>query len=133
MLPVDWNEIRLVIGLKILARMIRDTHHLEKGEIGVQHIVKIDHWIVPREIGFGTGFTILYEWCVHSLARFLVNARIEFAGEHLDAHDWKDEPKYETDQQHIENGGYCLYQGVHHHLWTHPKDQSIGRPPSPHG
>lgn len=40
-----------------------------------------------------------------------------FTGEHLNSHDSKDEPKNETDQQHVENARNGLDERVNHHLW----------------
>ncbi len=39
-----------------------------------------------------------------TLARFVVDALVELAAKELDAQDGKDEPKDETDEQHVENG-----------------------------
>ena len=41
---------------------------------------------------------------------------VVFSGKHLNSHDGKDEPQDEADQQHVENAGYGLDEGVHHHL-----------------
>ena len=45
-----------------------------------------------------------------------VDALVELAPEELDAHDGEDEPKDETDQQHVDDGGDGVHQGVHHDL-----------------
>jgi len=38
------------------------------------------------------------------------------AAEKIDAHNAKDEPENKTDDQHVQDGRYCLNQRVHHHL-----------------
>ena len=45
-----------------------------------------------------------------------VDALEELAAEELDAHDGEDEPEHQAHQQHIEDGGDGVHQGVHHNL-----------------
>jgi hypothetical protein len=34
----------------------------------------------------------------------------------LNSHNWKDEPKYQADEKHVENGRNCVHQGIDNNL-----------------
>ena len=46
----------------------------------------------------------------------LVYTLVELATKELDSHDGEDEPEDEADQQHIDDGGDGVHQGIHHNL-----------------
>ena len=45
-----------------------------------------------------------------------VLALVELSTKQIDSHDTEDEPKHEADQQHVEDGGDGLNQGIYHDL-----------------
>lgn len=50
------------------------------------------------------------------LFRCCVEAVVKLSSEKVHPHDAEDEPKDETHQENVKDGGDGSYQGVHHHL-----------------
>ena len=45
-----------------------------------------------------------------------VNAFIELAPKELNSHNGEYQPEDQTDQQHVDNRGDSVHQGIHHNL-----------------
>ena len=88
----------------------QQTYHLEKCEICVRNIVKVNLRVKPYGVISGNAsFVVGHIWRVQFLASCPINALVKLSHKQLYAHDGKNEPEDETDKQHIENGWDGLY------------------------
>ena len=101
---------------------------MQKRQVPRAHVVKVDLDVLPPDLGVvgvdvpkTLRFVVDDMWEEHLLRR-LVKAIIILPSEQVDAHDAEDEPEDETHQQHVHDGGYGAYQGIHHHLRTERKE-----------
>ena len=88
---------------------------MKQGKVCVAHVVKSDLGVDPGVVLVGTLPLVLDDGDGETQV-VLIEALVELAPEELDAHDGEDEPEHQADQQHIEDGGDGVHQGVHHNL-----------------
>ena len=96
----------------------RPTHHLEEGEIGDEHVVKVHRRVRPRVVLVGgpEARRLAGDVRVGDEQALAVGAVLEAAVEQLHAHDAEDEPEDETDDEDVEDRRHRLDEGVHDHL-----------------
>lgn len=93
------------------------TDHLEKSQIGVADVVKVNGRICPRQIAAQTVHLGIDQLWRIAFPCFVIDALVELAAKQLHAQDGKDEPKDETDEQHVEDGRNGEHERVDDNLW----------------
>jgi len=92
---------------------------LKERQISDEAVVEVDFRCEPRVVvDRRQDFTVVFRRDDAKVHRFqgLINAAAESAAEQVDAHDAEDKPEYETNEQHVEDGGNRLDQRVHYDL-----------------
>lgn len=113
--------VRLLVDLAAVHGIGHHLHpaleggHLKEGQVGVAHVVEVDLGVDPREVLLEALELVVYHADGQPLA-LVVQALVELAAEKLHAHDGKDEPEHQAHQQHVEDRGDGVHQGVDHNL-----------------
>lgn len=98
------------------------TDHLQQRQVSHPYVVVVDFNILPADISkvilhqsetFGLVVDEFREEC---FLRRHVKTEIKLSCKQIYAHDAKDQPEDETDEQHVKDGWDRSNQGVHHHL-----------------
>lgn len=96
-------------------------HHLKQRQVAFSHVVIVDFHVGPVGVlcGFFDGQAVALVVDLTEEERLLrggVDAAVELASKQINSHDAEDEPKDQTHQQHVEDGGDRSDESVHHHL-----------------
>ena len=89
---------------------------LEKRQVGVTNVVEGDLWVYPGEVLLCTLPLVVDHRHLQPLP-VVVKAFVKLSTKELDAHDGKDEPEDETDQQDVDDWGDGVHQCVDHNLY----------------
>lgn len=98
-----------------------DPHHLKQRQVAFSHVVVVDLYVGPvgvmRDLLNGHAVALVVDLADgEELLCGGVDAAVELTGKQVHPHDAEDEPEDQAHQQHVEDGGNCPYESVHHHL-----------------
>ncbi len=99
-------------------KCLGQPYHLQQGQVSISYIVKVNLHISPVEfIGAIHTLRFITDICGrHALSRGFVYTFVKFSGEVVDAHNAKNEPEDEADQQDVHDGGDGAQKSIHNHL-----------------
>lgn len=94
---------------------------MKQGQVAFSHIVIVDFDVDPAGLlrGFFDGHAVAPVVDLshgEKLPCGGVDAAVELPSKQVNSHDAEDEPEDQTHQQHVEDGGNCSNESVHHHL-----------------
>lgn len=97
------------------------TYNLKQSKITSPNVIKVNFHIFPSGLLIVVYELITFSFIVdiadvEHFTRCGINAMVELASKEIHTHNTKDQPKYETNQKHIHNGGNCSNKGINNHL-----------------
>lgn len=96
---------------------------MKQRQVALPYVVVVDFDVDPAGVlrGFLDGHAVAPVIDLRhgeKLLRGGVDAAVELPGKQVNPHDAEDEPKDETHEQHVHDGGDGSYKSVHDHLMT---------------
>lgn len=105
------NIIMIIITTTANIFSSSHTYHLEERQVADRYVIEVDLRVEPGVIvGLLHLLTdsLVGHYAVIQPDTIAVLTLIKLSPKQIDSHDTEDEPKYEADQQHIEDGGNGL-------------------------